>query len=200
MTRSVRSFLPVPGDPAQLCRAFVDDPTRWLPDARHAGPELWTVTLRAGSWARNVELHLGAPWRVGGSHWRTISWDPVAGDGEPGPMDRLLPSLEGELGLHILDGITTLVLDGRYRPPGGPIGTALDGVALQRVARTTVERLLADLASRLSAESLLRPSEPVASAVPPTPTAAIPTPRPAPVGSPSPVVGPPAAGDLDAAS
>jgi hypothetical protein len=163
MTRSVRSFLPVPGDPAQLCRAFADDPTRWLPDARQVGPELWTVTLRAGSWSRNVDLHLGAPWRVGGSQWRDLTWTPVSEDGEPGPVDRLLASPEGELGLHVLDGISTLVLDGRYTPPGGPVGSAIDGVALQRVARTTVERLLADLASRLSAESLLRPGPPAPS-------------------------------------
>lgn len=161
MSRSVRSFLPVAGDPGQLRRAFTGDPGRWLPGARAKGPEVWTVTLRAGSWSRNVDLHLGAPWRVGEGQWRTLSWEPVAHDGEPGAVDRLLPSLEGELGLHVLDGITTMVLDGRYTPPGGPVGTALDGVALQRVARTTVERLLADLASHLSAESLLLPSDPI---------------------------------------
>ena len=160
MTRSVRSFLPVPGDPTQLARAFADDPGRWLPGARQRGPQVWTVTLRAGSWSRDVELHLGTPWRVGSSQWRSMTWQPVSGDGEPGAVDRLLPSLEGELGLHVLDGLATLVIDGRYRPPGGPVGTALDGVALQRVGRTTVERLLADLAARLSAESLMHPSEP----------------------------------------
>lgn len=161
MTRSVRSFLPVPGDPTQLRRAFADDPTRWLPDARPKGPDAWTVTLRAGSWSRRVELHLGSPWRVGGSQWRTIRWWPVAEDGEPSPVDRLLPALDGELGLHVLDDLATLVLDGHYQPPGGPVGSALDGVALQRVARTTVERLLADLAARLSSESLMtRPDTP----------------------------------------
>jgi hypothetical protein len=176
MTRSVRSFLPVPGDPGPLCRAFVDDPARWLPDARHTGPDTWAVTLRAGSWSRPVEMHLGAPWRVGASHWRTVSWEPVSEDGERGPMDRLLPSLEGELGIHVLDGLVTLVLDGRYRPPGGPVGTALDGVALQRVARTTVERLLADLAARLSAESLMRPTLEVPPVEPP-PVASVPVPH-----------------------
>jgi hypothetical protein len=173
MTRSVRSFLPVPGEPAPLCRAFVDDPTRWLPDARHIGPDEWSVTLRAGSWHHTVRLTLGAPWRVGASHWRTVTWDPMSEVGDPGPVDRLLPSLEGELGLHVLDGLVTLVLDGRYRPPGGPIGSALEGVALQRVARTTVERLLADTAARLSAESLMAapPAQETPPAAPATPTA-----------------------------
>jgi hypothetical protein len=155
MTSSVRSFLPVSGDPTALRRAFVGDPTRWLPDARHVGPDRWTLTVRAGQLSRTVEARLGAPWRAGGSQWRSLSWDPVVAADEGGTADRLLPSFDGELGLHVLNGVVTLMLDARYRPPGGPVGAALDGVALQRVARATVERLLADVAARLTAESLL---------------------------------------------
>lgn len=152
MPRSVRAFLPVTGDPTALRRAFVGDPGRWLPDARRTGPDSWLMTVRAGALARTVEARLGIPWRTGGAQWRAISWDPAPTDGT---SDRLLPSLDGELGLHLLDGVVTLILDARYRPPGGPVGSALDGVALRRVARGTAERLVADLAARLTAESLL---------------------------------------------
>lgn len=151
MTRTVRAFLPVPGDATALRRAFVGDPGRWLPEARHTGPDRWAMTVRAGQLARTVEARVGEPWRAGGTQWRSLGWEPAADDG----TDRLLPSLDGELGLHVLEGVATAVLDARYHPPGGPVGAALDGVALHRVARSTAQRLLADVAAGLTAESLL---------------------------------------------
>ena len=152
MTRSVRAFLPVAGDPTALRRAFVGDPSRWLPDARRVGPDRWTLTVRAGQLSRVVEAHLGDPWRAGGSQWRSLAWDPGTQDDA---IERFLPSLEGELGLHVLEGVVTLMLDAEYRAPGGAVGAALDSLGLQRLARMTVERLLADVAARLTAESLL---------------------------------------------
>lgn len=152
MTRSVRAFLPVAGDPTALRRAFVGDATRWLPDARRTGPDRWTITVRAGQLTRPVDCHLGSPWRAGGSQWRSLSWEPTVHDEA---IERFLPSLEGELGLHVLEGVVTVMLDARYRAPGGPVGSALDSLGLQRVARVTVERLLADIAARLTSESLL---------------------------------------------
>lgn len=152
MTRSVRAFLPVAGDPTALRRAFVGDPTRWLPDARRVGPDGWAMTVRAGQLSRTVECHLGEPWRAGGSQWRALGWQPSVDDDA---LERFLPSLEGELGLHIVEGVVTIMLDARYEAPGGPVGSALDSMGLQRVARITVERLLADIAARLTAEALL---------------------------------------------
>jgi hypothetical protein len=152
MTRSVRAFLPVAGDPTALRRAFVGDPSRWLPDARRVGPNHWTMTVRAGQLSRVVEASLGDPWRAGGSQWRSLTWEPGTQDDA---LERFLPSLEGELGLHVLEGVVTLMLDAEYRAPGGAVGSALDSLGLQRLARMTVERLLADVAARLTAESLL---------------------------------------------
>jgi hypothetical protein len=150
----VCAFLPVRGEPLWLVRAFVGDPGRWLPDAAHSGPDTWTMTLRAGAWAHRVETQLGDPWRSGLSRWRSLSWDPVPSDDRDGwPVGRLLPSLDGELGLYTSDGDITLVLDGRYRPPGGAVGAAIDRVALHRVARGTTERLLSDIAGHLVAEA-----------------------------------------------
>lgn len=171
MARSVRTFLPLVGDPTALSSAFDADPQRWLPGARRDGPDTWTLSLRARNLSRLVRASIGHPWRVGGTQWRTISWDPIAEDGDPAAVDRLLPSLDGELGLHLeASGRITLVLDARYQPPGGMFGEAVDAVALNRVARSTVERFLEELAARLAAEALLiddeaiDPGEPNASA------------------------------------
>ncbi len=156
MASSVRTFLPLAGSPAALLDAFDGDASRWLPVARRDGPASYTLSLRAGSLRRRVTAAVGDPWQMGATHWRSLSWDPVADDGEPAAIDRLLPSLDGELGLHVEPGgRTTLVLDARYQPPGGIIGAAADAVALRRVARATVERFLEDVAAQLGAEAVL---------------------------------------------
>ena len=162
MPRSVRTFLPAVGDPAALGRAFDGDPQRWLPRARQEGPDTWRLTVFAGSLSRPVLVRVGAPWRAGRTHWRTLSWDPVDPDGESSAFDRLLPSLDGELGLHLRrGGPATVVLDARYNPPGGTVGVAVDALALSRVARATVERFLEDVNSKLAAEALLTGTAPV---------------------------------------
>ena len=156
MPRSVRTFLPVVGDPVALATAFDGDPARWLPGARRDGQDCFILALRAGSLTRTVRATVGSPWRAGATRWRTLSWDPISEDGEPTAMDRLLPSLDGELGLHAqAGGRTTLLLDARYRPPGGAFGGAFDAVAMHRLARTTVERFLEEVTARLAGEALL---------------------------------------------
>jgi hypothetical protein len=161
MPRSVRTFLPLVGQPSALAAAFEDDPQRWLPAARRVGPDTWTLTLRAGALARTVSAMIGRPWRAGATRWRTLTWDPIADDGDPATFDRLLPSLDGELGLHVEpSGRVTLVLDARYQPPGGAFGDAVDAVALRRLARLTVERFLEEVSARLASEALLIGDDP----------------------------------------
>lgn len=158
MTRTVRTFLPVIGEPGPLVASFVGDPQRWLPNSRRDGPDHVVFNVTAGSLARPVRTTIGAPWKHGETHWRSISWDPVDPEGNPGPFDRFLPSLDGELGLHVASGArTTLLLDARYRPPGGAMGLAADTIALGRVARSSIEQIVAEIAARLGAESLLQP-------------------------------------------
>jgi hypothetical protein len=155
MLRSVHAFLPVAGHPDGLRAAFVADPGRWLPDARCTGSDRWTMTVRAGQLSRTVTARVSAPWRAGQTHWRSLSWDPTGEDVEPIPVERFLPTLDGELGLHLAPAGASLMLDSRYRPPGGAVGAALDSVALHRVARATLDRLLADVATRLGAQARL---------------------------------------------
>lgn len=162
MARSVRTFLPAVGDPNALARAFDGDPQRWLPAARQEGANTWRLTAYAGSFSRPVLATIGSPWRAGRTRWRTLTWDPVDEGGDTSGLDRLLPSLDGELGLHLRrGGPSTLLLDARYHPPGGTVGAAVDALALSRVARDTVERFLEEVVAKLTAEALLIGPPPV---------------------------------------
>jgi len=161
--RSVRTFLPVVGDPAAVAEAFDDDPARWLPGARRDGPDGYTIALRAGAFTRTVRAKVGAPWFAGATRWRSLAWDSIGDDGDPEVVDHLLPALDGELGLHSQSGHLTLLLDARYRPPGGAFGEAIDSAALHRLARTTVERFLEEVTARLAGEALLLDDGPVIS-------------------------------------
>jgi len=154
---SVRTFLPVPGEAAALAAAFDAEPPRWLPALRRDGPDAWMLAVHAGALTRTVRTTIGSPWRAGSTRWRTLSWDPIPdGGGEAAAIERMLPTLDGELGLHQeAGGRATLVLDARYRPPGGAIGAAIDAVALRRVAHRTVDRFLEQVAARLAAEAAL---------------------------------------------
>lgn len=163
MPRSVRTFLPVVGDPAAVAAAFDDDPARWLPGARRDGPDCYTIVLRAGAFTHTVRAKVGAPWCAGATRWRTLAWDSIPEEGDPRAVDRLLPALDGELGLHTQSGRLTLLLDGRYRPPGGTVGDAVDSVALHRVARTTVERFLEEVTARRAGAALLLDDGPIPS-------------------------------------
>lgn len=161
MARSVQVFLPVSGSPERLVNAFGHDPGRWLPSARRDGAQRWTIPVYAGTLSRSVTIVVGVPWRSGSTTWRSIAWDPETEDRDALHMDRFLPSFDGEIGLAADVGTTsgganaTLLVDGRYAPPGGLFGQALDAVALHRVAQRTVERFVTDVASQLTAESLL---------------------------------------------
>lgn len=161
MTRTVQSFLPLDADAAAVEPVFAADPQTWLPSARRAGKQQWHIPVFAGTFHRNVTLTVGTPWRSGRTLWRSMQWDPEPEAGDQTNIDRLLPSLDGELGLTP-DGArrSTLIVDGRYSPPGGALGAALDAVALHRVARNTVERFAVDVAARLIAGSLLDSSVP----------------------------------------
>jgi hypothetical protein len=151
MPRTVHTFLPLPGDPGEAIEAFLGDPSRWLPEARHTGPDRWEMPVGPGGIERVVEVTVGAPWRVGTTWWRTLTWRPLAGDHDPVAVERLLPSLDAELGV-VQDASErlTLALDGRYSAPGGRLGEALDAVAMHGIAKHTLERLVAAIGQELS--------------------------------------------------
>ncbi len=67
---SVRTFLPVAGDPVELEAVFSADPGRWLPDARHAGEDIWMIRTRGAQFTRTVRARVGPAWRGGSTLWR----------------------------------------------------------------------------------------------------------------------------------
>ncbi len=65
----------------------------------------------------------------------------------------LFPSMEAVLSLYALSkDETQLDLDGAYQPPLGLIGSALDALALGRLADASVHRFVSDVAAQLGSE------------------------------------------------
>ena len=72
-----------------------------------------------------------------------VSW-------EAAHSPRLFPLMNGELRIYPLTSTeTSLDFTGRYEPPFGVIGSALDAIAGHRIAEASVHRLIADLAHYL---------------------------------------------------
>jgi hypothetical protein len=154
VARELRTFQPLEGSAGALNAAFAADPSEWLPDATPdpadpTGPLI--LVVHAGSLARRVRATVGQAWHVTRTSWRSVSWEPVTVTDEQTSINRMLPALDGELGIHVDDsGRATLVLDARYLPPGGFLGAAVDAVALHRLARQTGQRFLEDVGVGLS--------------------------------------------------
>lgn len=65
----------------------------------------------------------------------------------------LFPSMDASLSIYPLSpGETQLDLQGRYRPPLGSLGTAIDTTVGHRVAEATVLRLLRDVRTAIMSE------------------------------------------------
>ena len=154
MTRELRTFQPLEGAAGALTEAFAKDPSAWLPNAvpdpsDPTGPLI--LVVHVGALARPVRATIGQAWRVTRTSWRSVSWEPVTIAAEQTGVNRMLPALDGELGIHVDEsGRATLVLDARYLPPGGILGAAADAVALHRLARRTGQRFLEDVGVGLS--------------------------------------------------
>jgi hypothetical protein len=106
------------------------------------------VELGGGSSVRErVTIHcarqLGSPEHH--VRWH-IAWEPVG-------SARVLPSFRGELEATEAGEDTVLRLVGRYRPPLGALGAAGDMLIGHRVARRTLECLLAGIAERIDSRS-----------------------------------------------
>jgi hypothetical protein len=75
-----------------------------------------------------------------------IAWKAVSAAG-------LFPSMEATLSVYPLSAQETQIdLHGRYRPPLGVVGNALDAVVGHRVAQASVLRFVQDVAARINAE------------------------------------------------
>jgi len=72
---------------------------------------------------------------------------------EATPRAALFPTMDAVLSVYPLSPQETqLDLDGRYQPPLGSLGNALDATAGHRVAEATVLRLLRDVRAQMMSE------------------------------------------------
>lgn len=80
----------------------------------------------------------------GGKKKLSLSWD---------PEDQTVPQFAGILSAEAKDaGVTTLTLDGTYKPPGGVAGAAFDLVVGRKIAAASVQALLAELKAFVEAD------------------------------------------------
>jgi Rrf2 family protein len=127
----------------------LDDGGAWLiPHLDAAREEGESIMVRIGpgetNWlTKTVAVHLGEPVVTEHGLALAIRWEATGATG-------LFPRLVGSLHVNELDPERCeLILNGRYRPPLGRAGQALDDAILTRVARATVRSLLRRLAHAL---------------------------------------------------
>lgn len=135
--------------PAGTVAARLHEGGSWLaPHVAAAAVDGEAMRLRVGpggpAWlGKTVAVHLGRTERAGDALRVRIVWE-ATGAGA------LFPRFEGSLELVDLDPERCeLSLSGRYRPPLGRAGQALDDVLLGRIARATVRSLLRRVAHGL---------------------------------------------------
>lgn len=68
-----------------------------------------------------------------------------------GAAYRLFPSLDADLNLHAAGPGSVLSIVASYRPPLEALGAGLDRALMSRVAKRTLDSLLADISTRLVA-------------------------------------------------
>lgn len=152
VTDSVQVELPL-GDVAARLRGGGS----WLaPHVTAASAEGEATRLRVGpggpAWlGKTVTVHLGEPDVADDALLVPITWEATSPSG-------LFPRLEGSLRLVALDPERCeLSLSGRYRPPLGRAGQALDDALLAHVARATVRSFLRRVARGLEQSPPLSP-------------------------------------------
>lgn len=134
---------------------FLGDPGGWLPAPAQPVEDRWLVTVHAGPVSWTVCVCVGEPESPPEGYARTLQWVPRS---RPQPRDHgALPELEGVLLLREEPGgRPVLVFRGHYQAPGGTVGAVIDLAGLHALAETTIRRLLADIAERLTAEATVR--------------------------------------------
>jgi hypothetical protein len=154
----IRYYLDIPIPFEEVETALLAQPEAWIPglarDAESHGERLlaevgFTVddTYRVD---RQVEIDLGAPYRIPSKTLLPMSWKATE-------HEQLFPSLEADLEVAALGpNRTQLSVSARYRPPMGSLGRALDRALLHRVAEATVKHFLDRVGEALRTRALSR--------------------------------------------
>lgn len=146
---------------AAVVAATLRTGSSWLvPHVEAADDEEDELHLRLGpggpTWlGKSVTVHLGTPVGTDETLVVPVVWEATGPTG-------LFPRFEGEFRLASLDAARSEVsLAGRYRPPLGRAGAALDEAALTHVATATIRSLLRRIARSLEEVPLPRPGRAV---------------------------------------
>lgn len=145
MERAIDASAPLAGTRADAAELLRRDPRRLL-DGDGRTYELTVHVSGAGAVHQEVELVLGSVREAEGELWVPLSWTPC-------DHRRVLPSFDGVL--ELLDGAAGahLRISGTYTVPLGVVGRFGDGFVGRRIARQTLESLVADLARRVDAQT-----------------------------------------------
>jgi hypothetical protein len=143
--------------PFEVADAFlVEDPASWLPGlASESDAEGAQLLARVGFGMglhvrQRVEVTVMEPLRVSGRTVVPIRW-------ATGAEHSLLPVMEGDLELAPFGSDAChLAMSGRYEPPFGTVGEALDRALLHRVAEATVRDFVRRVAATLEARASRR--------------------------------------------
>src|SRR5437868_2219805 len=100
-----------------------------------------TILARAGvhGLSKTVEIQSIPAYQRGSTTVVPLRWMAT------GALGGAFPVLDANLELSATDSGTELLIVGSYRPPLGPVGAALDRLALHAVAQATVRRFIAQL-------------------------------------------------------
>jgi hypothetical protein len=137
----IRYYLDLPMPFEDVEAGLLDDPAAWVPgiaeDAESRGERLLAEVGFPMSGerrlAKSVEIELGTVYRIPSKVLLPLTWKAI------GP-EALFPVLEADLEIAALGpDRTQLSISGRYRPPLGALGRALDRALLHRVAEATVK-------------------------------------------------------------
>ncbi len=124
--------------------ALLTQPETWVPGLARDAEDLGQSLLAEVGFAmddehrvdKQVEIAFGEAYRIPSKTLLPLTWK-ATGAGS------LFPSLDADLEVAALGpNRTQLSMSGRYRPPMGPIGRALDRALLHRVAEATVKDFL----------------------------------------------------------
>lgn len=147
--------------PASVVAKRLRAENSWLvPHLEAAHSENEEVLVRIGpggpGWlGKVVTVHFGAPQGSDENLALPVTWEATGPSG-------LFPRFKGELHVSTLDpDRSEMKLSGRYRPPLGRAGQALDEALLARVAHATVRSLLRRLARALEEEPVAGTAGPV---------------------------------------
>lgn len=145
----VRYFVELPVKNEEVEAALLRDPGSWLPGLAQAATEHGDALLTEVGFGdtvrveRTVAMEFSEPIRVAGKMMLPVKWTAAKRAG-------LFPALEADVEVAGLGPARTqLSLSGRYDPPLGAVGRAIDRALFHRIAEATIKDFVDRLAARL---------------------------------------------------